>query len=168
MIKTKSNKKGFSLVELIVAIAMFVILASGLVVFAISNYMSSYENQERLQAYAMLSETWEALRDIRNNDWEDITNGAHGLNNLNGYWEFSGSSDELNGIIRQVTISDAKRDVNGNIVQYGGEIDPDSKLMSVRIYWDIYENDTQELSFDSYIHNYKNPSIWPPEVPEEE
>jgi prepilin-type N-terminal cleavage/methylation domain-containing protein len=158
---TFKNTKGFSLVELVVALAIFVIIIGGMAALIIGGHLSNFENEKRLQANAVLTETWEAIRAIRNGDWNDITNGSHGLTHSNGYWEFSGDSDEQNGITRQITVSGIWRDADGNILEGGGEMDTDSKKIQIQISWHPLEGQDQSFTLNTYLHNYQNPSPWP-------
>ena len=161
----KNNSKGFSLVELIVAIGVFVIIIGSMVVVSSGSYSSSFENQKKLQVNAMLSESWEALKAIRNNDWNDITNGLHGLSRSNGYWQFSGSADSYEGITRQITVSDIKRDSDGYISEVG-DVDPDSKSVNIKFTWSYSQSNEQNIVVNTYLHNYQSSAEWPP-VPEE-
>jgi prepilin-type N-terminal cleavage/methylation domain-containing protein len=155
------NTKGFSLVELVVALAIFVIIVGGMATLVIGGHLSNFENEKRLQANAALTETWEALRAVRNGNWNDITNGSHGLTHANGYWEFSGDSDEQNGITRRITISDIRRDADGNIIESGGDTDADSKNIQIQISWHPSEEQDQSFTLNTYLHNYQSPLPWP-------
>jgi prepilin-type N-terminal cleavage/methylation domain-containing protein len=156
------NNKGFSLVELVVALAVFVIIIGGMATLIIGGHLSDFENEKRLQANAALTEVWEALRAIRGRGWDNIPDGSYGLAHGGGYWEFSGGSDEQNGITRQITISDIRRDAGGNIVESGGGIDADSKNIQIQISWHPSEGREQSFTLNTYLHNYQNPSPWPP------
>jgi Tfp pilus assembly protein PilV len=161
MLNTVKNIKGFSLVELVVALAIFVIIIGGMAMLIVGGHLSNFENEKRLQASAVLTETWEALHAIRNENWNSIANGSHGLTHGNGYWEFSGGSDEQNGITRQITVSDVRRDADGNILEGGGDTDSDSKNIQIQISWHPTSDQDQSLTLNTYLHNYQNPSPWP-------
>ncbi|MBN1258336.1 prepilin-type N-terminal cleavage/methylation domain-containing protein [Candidatus Peregrinibacteria bacterium] len=162
IISPKTKGSGFTLVELVVAVALFAILVGGVAALITGSHLSALENSKRLKAGAMLTETWEALRTIRNGDFTAITEGAHGLRLSNGYWEFYGSSDERDGITRQVTVSSVRRDGEGNIVEISGEPDPDSKKILIEIGWSPYAEQSQSVSVNTYLHNYPDPAPWPP------
>jgi len=155
------NKKAFTLVELILAISLFVIIATGVAVPVIGSYVSSLEDQKVVKANAVLTESWEAVRSIRNQSWENMTNVTHGLTNINGYWEFYGSNDLVDGITRTVIVKSAFRDVEGNIVDNGGTADPDSKLVKIQLSWEPTTNNVRMLEAESLVTNYKNPGEWP-------
>ena len=58
----KLNNSGFTLLELILAIGIFVIIASGVAVPIAGSYLTNLENQKMVQANAVFNESWEAVR----------------------------------------------------------------------------------------------------------
>jgi hypothetical protein len=164
---TAIKSKGFSLVELVIAVAVFMIYTGGLAVAAVGSHLTGLENAELAKAGLFFEEGWEAVRSIRNNDWSDITNGNHGLSSSGGSWNFSGASDNFDGITRTVTISDVYRNDSGDVVSSGGEIDPDTKLLEIEVNWSPVPTKNLSMHAESYLTNYKDPGIWPPEPPPE-
>ena len=110
-------------------------------------------------------EGWEALRTLRYDDWSALINGTHGLSSAGGFWHFSGTDDSYQGFTRSVTVADVRRDPSGNIVGSGGEIDPDSKKITITVSWSPVSAKTLSLTTESYLTNFYNPSVWPPETP---
>ncbi len=151
---------GFTLIELVLAITIFVIIAAGVAVPVVGNYLNDFENSKYVQANAVLTETWEAVRSIRNRDWSDITNGTYGLANGGGYWEFNGVSDVVDGYTRSVTVSSAQRDGVGNLVASGGIADSDTKRIQVQVFWNPTPYETRSLEAESLLTNYVNPGTW--------
>ncbi len=163
----KQNKtEGFTLLELIVAIALFMIFAAGLSGTAIGGYLTSLENAKAVSANALLVESWEAVKSIRNNNWSSLTNGTHGFSDTNGYWEFVGSSDTYNGFTRVVTVADVLRDNSGNIVTSSADVDPDIKQVTIDLSWTPSDSQARTLQMDNYVTNYVNPAVWPTPPPE--
>jgi len=114
-IKNKIIKKiqGFSLIELIVAIAIFSILASGVVYVFVNSYKNFFGVGDKQVMVQFAQEGMEAVRSIRDNSWQSIVNAAdgspRGLVKNNGLWEFSGTENNLNGLTRVVVVSDVLR-----------------------------------------------------------
>jgi prepilin-type N-terminal cleavage/methylation domain-containing protein len=154
-------KKGFTLVELVLSITIFVMVAASVAVPVIGNYISDLENQKYVQANAILNESWEAVRSIRSRGWGNITNQVYGLTKINDYWEFTGTPDVIDGFTRTITVTDAERDLLGNLVDSGGTSDPDTKRVAIRITWQPTPYDTRQLEAESLLTNYLNPGIWP-------
>jgi len=150
----KKSTKGFSLLELTLAIALFMIFVAGLGATAIGGHLTGLENAKMAKANALIMESWEAVMAIRNNNWSDLANGTHGLSALSGYWEFSGMSDLSDGFTRVITVGDVRRDDLSNIVSSGAEIDPDTKLIAFDLSWEPSSGQLRSLHFESYLTNY--------------
>ncbi len=162
ILNLKFNRRGFTLIELILAIAIFAVIAAGVAVPIIGNHLNSLENRKNVQANTLLTEAWEAVRSIRSNDWSDIVNGAHGLRLAGGVWEFYGTSDETDRFTRVITVSDVYRDADGDRVASGGTPDPDSKQVELQISWQPTPYENRSLTAESLLTNYLNPGVWPP------
>ncbi|MDQ5938799.1 MAG: hypothetical protein QG642_489, partial [Patescibacteria group bacterium] len=140
-LKFKINIQGFSLVELIVAIGIFSILASGVVYVFTTSYKNFFGVGDKQMMVQFAQEGMEAVRSIRDNGWQTIVDAADGnpgsprgvQKNSSGRWEFSGENNTLNGLTRVIVISDVLRDDHGSIVAADGTDDPDTKKASVTV-----------------------------------
>ncbi len=131
-----NNKKGFSLIELIIAISAFSLLASGVFSSIIGNYEGFYGigDKQALAEYAQ--EGIEAVRAIRDRSWQLIEGQVAsntGLLKTDGLWGFDGSNNTSGSLTRVILISNISRDGSGNIVSSGGTDDPDTKLLKVTV-----------------------------------
>jgi len=106
MVKLKSIR-GVSLIEVIVAIALFVIIAPSIVVMVLGGVQNVAKSEERLAALMLAQGGLEAARSIRDHDWNDLTVGIHGLSSSNGYWELQSTPETIGVYTRQITISDS-------------------------------------------------------------
>jgi type II secretory pathway pseudopilin PulG len=163
LLNTTTKTKGFSLVELVLAISIFMIYAGSLVASATGSHLTRLENAKFVKGSLFFQEGWEIVRSIRNNNWSDITNGDHGVNFSGNIWHLTSGSDVFDGFIRTITIDDVRRDVLGNIVVSGGTIDPDTKLVRIEVEWTPVPGKSASVYAESYLTNYKNPGVWPPE-----
>ena len=85
------KKKGFSLVELIIAISAFALLASGVFSSIIGNYKGFYGTGDKQAVAEFAQEGIEAVRAIRDRSWQEIEDNitrASGLIQLNNTWQF--------------------------------------------------------------------------------
>ncbi len=131
-----TNQLGYSLVELLVAIALFGILVPILFSGFIATRDSKPQQEQRLQAAAMLRETTEALRVIRANSWTAFaTNGVWHPFVASGTWTLVAGPETVNGYTRKLTISDVYRNSAGTIVTVGGTLDPSTKKVVVEVDW---------------------------------
>lgn len=129
--KYKNKNLGFSLIEIIVALGIFAILAAGVFYVAGNSFSNFYGSGDKQQITQFTQEAIEVVKSIRDNSWQDIENvvgtGDKGLaKNVGGYWEFSGTSNTLGDLTRVVGVSSIYRDSSGNIVDSGGTIDPNT------------------------------------------
>src|SRR3989338_3981762 len=108
-----TRAKGFSLVEVILSSAVFVLLVTALSCAYLYGQESTALAGNLARASMLTEEGLEAVRNIRDggNGVANLLNGTYGLTTTGNIWNLSGSSD-TNGIFtRSVTISnvDSKR-----------------------------------------------------------
>lgn len=156
--KIKINNRGFSLVELVVALAVFAVLAAGVFYVVTNSYSSFYGpgDKQALSEYAQ--EGVEAVMAIRSNSWQDIVDaiGDNGITQGDdGLWDFSGSSDTQGDFTRVVTLAYAQRDGNGDIVESGGTQDPNTVAVTVT----ISASGIQDYVLTTYLTDW-NYRIW--------
>ncbi len=120
-----TSKKGFSLVEVILAGSLFALLVTAFIGAYLYGEESSMLAGARTRAVMLAEEGLEATRNIRDASFSNLTDGNHGLAIAGNQWAFSGATD-TNGIFtRQVVVStvDTKRkNVTSNVTwqQNGG------------------------------------------------
>ncbi len=151
--------------ELMVAIAIFATIAAGVAVPIISSHLSSLGDRQAFQASTMLTESWEAVRSIRNRDWAELLEGDHGLSLVGGQWVMTGNSDIEDGITRVVTLATSERDTQGNLVDVGGANDPDTKKVTLSLSWQPPYSSLRTIVAESLLTNHKNPGAWPIPIP---
>lgn len=98
--------KGFSAIEIILAVSIVALAVTALVGVLIYGRESTALAGERARATFLAEEGLEAVRSIRNNGFGNLVNGNYGLAVSGSAWIFSGTQD-TNGIYtRQVSVSD--------------------------------------------------------------
>jgi Tfp pilus assembly protein PilV len=109
-IKSRS-KAGFSPVEVLLAATIFGFLATALIGAIIYGRSSTADAGERVRAQLLADEGVEAVRNIRDAAFANVTVGTYGLVQSGGAWTLSGSSDVTGIFTRQVAIAtvDASR-----------------------------------------------------------
>lgn len=107
-----TNKRpAFSLVEVILASSVFGLLVTALVGAYLYGQESTALAGSRARATLLAEEGLEAVRNIRDANFSNLSNGTYGLATTGNQWNLSGSSD-TNGIFtRQIIVSsiDTKR-----------------------------------------------------------
>lgn len=151
---TKKNQKGSSIVEVIVAIAIFVILASGSVAVILGSLLSSRQGEEETRAAYLAQEGIYATESIRNQDFALITDGAHGLLNTSGKWAFSGTTQTIGKFTRVVTVSPVQRLSSGDITISGGTLDANTKLVNSKVTWNFTPGNLTTVDVNQYFTNW--------------
>lgn len=147
---------GSTVLEIVIAVGFFATISSGIVVLYLGAYRTSVDDLKKLQADMYLQEGFEAVRAIRDYNFNDLADGTHGLTNINGYWEFSGTSDPQGGFVRSITISDLKRSASCAI-DGSGTTDSYSKKIDVNITWTGYGGLARSLSASEYLNRWSSP-----------
>ncbi len=96
---------GFSVVEALLAVTVFGLLVTALVGSLVYGRASTADSGERSRATALAEEGIEAVRNIRNAAYSNLTDGTFGLVQSGGVWTLSGSQDVSGIYTRQVAIS---------------------------------------------------------------
>lgn len=108
--------KGFSVVEVILATVLVTILITGIagaMSYGISS--ASKSNQGSFATY-LAQEGIEALRNMRDNNFTNLTDGTHGLALVSNQWTFSGTSDTTSIYTRSVVITTQDTDTKRAVV----------------------------------------------------
>lgn len=100
-------KNGFSLLEVILAAALFGIFAVALLSALSYGNSTAIRATERGRATYVAEEGLEAVRSIRSVNFSALTNGTFGLLTVTGgQWALTGTSDTTGHFTRVITISD--------------------------------------------------------------
>ncbi len=143
---SKNLEEGQSLIELIIAIALFAAVILGLSLFIFDSYNASRLALDMTKADFLAEEGLEAARSIRDNKFSDLLAGSHGLIISNGHWIFQGTTEdlstELNGGKRVIKIEN-------------DPIDQNMKKVTSTVTWKFTENRSEEVKLISYLTNWQ-------------
>ena len=154
-----AKQDGQALVELLVAFAFASVLLPGLITGLVASREGKAQNAQRLEATGLLREGQEALRVIRETSWATVeTNGTYHPQESGASWQLISGSETINGYTRQITISDAYRDANGNIVSAGGTPDPSTKKAIITVSWNTPY--TSHVTSTIYLTRFLNNTIF--------
>lgn len=112
------NQKGFSLVEVILSSAVFVLLVTAFVGAYLYGQESTALAGNRARANMLAEEGLEAARNIRDANFSNLTDSTYGLTMAGNQWNLSGSSDTSDIFTRQMIISSVdtnRKSVTANI-----------------------------------------------------
>jgi len=152
------SNKGQSIIEVIVAMAIFIIIASSSVIAVLGSFSTTRLAEEETQAALFATEGLEAAQSIRNQDWDNLTTGDHGLVNASSIWAFSGTSDDPNGsdkFTRTIAVADVERDESGDVVESDGTVDEDTKKITATITWNFTPTRENTVEMVTYLTNWQ-------------
>lgn len=123
-------RPGFSLVEVILSSAVFVLLVTGLLGAYLYGQEATVLSGNHNRAMMLAEEGLEASRNIRDASFANMTNGTFGLTTTSNQWNLSGSSDTTGIYNRTVTVttpSSNRRRITSRVVwqqnaQRSGEV----------------------------------------------
>lgn len=112
------DQKGFSLVEVILSSAVFALFVTALLGSYLYGQEATMLSGNRASANMLAEEGLEAVRNIRDAGYANLTNGTYGLTISGNQWNLSGSQD-MNGVFtRQIIISSVdteRKSVTANV-----------------------------------------------------
>jgi type II secretory pathway pseudopilin PulG len=150
----KCNRKVFPaallpgqlLVDVIVAIALFAIVGSTVLLLLTSQLSSVTSSKNDERALLMAEEGIEAARTIRDADWDSFSPGTYGLSFEDGAWVFSGASDTEGGFTRAVTVTD---------------LSEHERQVDVEVRWGGSSGQERSLALASLLSDWRNLSADP-------
>ncbi len=149
-------KKSFSIIEIILAAALFVIFASGVIGVVLFGFDMNRLGGEQTIASQYASEGLEATRSIKNQNFSNLVNTlGTGISQVGGVWVFSGTNNTFDKYSRVISVSDVQRDLNGNIVVSGGIVDPLTKKITSTVTWNVSSNRNNSVVLTTYLTNWK-------------
>ena len=139
-----NTKKGFSLVEAMLAISVFGLLVTVLSGVLIYGQRSSRSGSDRQKATFLAEEGLEAVRNIRDEDFSNLVDGQYGLVVSSGHWVLSGTSDESENYTRTIIIS---------------SVDEDRKQIVSRVEWEEDSGAVKRSELSIYLSNWQKEVI---------
>ena len=101
----KPNNKGQGLLEILIALMVFCVTISAMVLLLGTGEAFTVSGEASTIALYRARNGLECTRIMRDNDWNQLSDGPHGLQFVNGLCQFSGTSDEYSGIVRTITVT---------------------------------------------------------------
>jgi len=157
MIKKEKTNKGFSIIEVILAAAIFVIFSGGAVALVLHSFSSTRLAKEQLIANNYASEGIDAVKSIGNQSYASLVNtvGVGVSVTGGGVWTFSGTNNTFDKYTRVITVSDVQRDGSNNVVASGGTLDANTKKITSTVTWNFSPNRNKTITLTSYITNWQ-------------
>lgn len=138
--KNLQNTKGFSIVEIIVAVAVFVTFLSVVLTLTAGFFIQTRNAVNKERATYLAEEAVEAARNLRDANFSNLVDGAYGVSVLSGTYSLTGSSDITDIFTRVVTIST----VNTN-----------QKKIDVVVSWQDESAPNNSVTISTYLTNWR-------------
>jgi prepilin-type N-terminal cleavage/methylation domain-containing protein len=157
MSKKKTNyNKGFSLLEVILAAALFSVFSAPAISFSLRALQGQRQSEQAQIAMMYASEGIEAIRSIRDGSFDNLSNTqSSGLNFSGGSWSLQGEDDEIDGYRRSISVSSARRDGDGNIILDSGQEDEDMKRIVSTVTWTSPSGKEASINLVTYIARWR-------------
>lgn len=156
LIKSKVSQLGLSVIEILVAMSIFLIIAASITAVILGSFQSSRLAKEEDRASFLAKQGLEAVENIRNQNWANLVDGNYGLSNSGGSWSFSGSSDVTDAkYTRVILIESVQRDGNFDIVSSGGTVDNHTKKITSTVSWNFSPTRQNQISYTNYLTNWQ-------------
>jgi prepilin-type N-terminal cleavage/methylation domain-containing protein len=152
------KQNGSTLIEVLVAIALAGIMLPALAAAIITSNYDHPENNQQLLASGQLNLLIAAVRSVREAGWNFIASDGvyHPVINGNS-WSLAAGPETVGAFSESVTISDAERDLNWNIVASGYN-DPATKQIVANVSWTTPTSSA--LTSTIYLTRWQNESSW--------
>lgn len=148
-------KRGFSVVEVILAIGIFALFSTGITYLSIDTLQGDEKIEENSKALMYAQEGLEAARQMRDKNYLQLSEGDHGLQIQNNVWSFVQAPEDIDGYYsRTVTVDDVLRDADGNISDTG-TLDSDIKKVTSKIEWLHRGLIPKNVELTTYLSNWR-------------
>ncbi len=153
------NKSGQSMVEIVIALAIFAILAAGFSALFLVSFNSLLRSQQTIRAEGLISEAVAALQSIRNRAYNELIFSRSAISLSGKQWQLVGESttEQIDRFTRLIDFFLVYRDSSGEIVASttpGARLDVQSREVSIIINWTTEFSRDFSLTRRIYLNNY--------------
>lgn len=150
-----NKKKAITLIEVLLALTIFVMFVSGIFYLAVDVRQESSRERLKSEALTYAEEGVEAIRFIRDENYWDLADGTYGISDAGGVWSLVAAPDSIDSFYeRTITIESVYRDGNGDIAAVG-TLDPLTKKVTSQIDWLWRGVLPQSLELTTYFTNWR-------------
>jgi len=136
------QQSGFGLIEIIVAIGIFVTLSSTAIVVVLHSFNSNRLGENQTEATLLSEEGIETVRALANKNWSNLSAGTYGVDNSGGSLSLTPSSTSIGIFSREISIT---------------EVDPDRYEVTASTSWNFSPTRNNSVDLTMYLANFKQP-----------
>ncbi|OGH58927.1 MAG: hypothetical protein A2725_04235 [Candidatus Magasanikbacteria bacterium RIFCSPHIGHO2_01_FULL_33_34] len=151
------NKQGQSILEVILAMAIFSLIAAAMVVMVTGSFTALNQGGEHTEAEALAQEAIEAIRSIRDGAWNELVYTTSSISISGNEWIFDGEglTQTIGKYTRTISFVDVCRDVSDNITDCPGSYtDVQTKKVVVTVTWNTSQNVENIVQQITYLTNW--------------
>jgi len=153
------NKNGQSLLEAILAMAVFSMLVAGMAALVLGGSEGLMQGSEQTEAAALAQEGLEAVRAIRDGAWNKLVYNQSGVETSGGQWLFSGegSIQQIGPYTRVISFGDVCRDGSQSITDCPGQYtDVHTKKITVTVSWEARPGKSSSIQQVAFLTNWNS------------
>lgn len=148
------------MVEIIVVVAVVMVAFTAILQLFKLQVQEERSKREELQAYALLAESLEAVRVIRDDAWTNLSSLTLGADYYpiisgNAWTLIATNPGPIDGFTRWVTVNSVRRDdASHDIVLVGGSVDSGTLQVTAYVEWTSRGN-TKTRDVTTYVTNWQ-------------
>lgn len=157
--KSTQLHPGFGIIEIIVAMGLFAIIAVTAITTTIGSFSTNRLSSETDTASLLAQEGIEAALSLKRQGWSspflttDCSAGC-GVTAGGGSWSWSGANNVIGDYTRTITVSSVNRNGSNVIVTSGGSDDPNTKKITSSVSWNFSPGRSNTATVVKYVTNY--------------
>ena len=159
----KQNLKGFSLVELLLAIGIFTIVSSMLVFLVIDSTRALENITAKSKATQLTQNVHKILIMLKSQSWYNIAAHTGGepkhLEYVIDKYQIVDGDIQQNGLTYFFTVEEILRDLDRKIVESDGSNDPHSRLITINVSWTDRLDQVHTISPKMYVNDWNTHSV---------
>lgn len=153
----RTNTRGQSLLEVIVAMAIFALISTAMITLAMGGFTGLEQGGEHTQAQALAQQGYEAVRSIRDGAWNEMSFTTSTVSVSSTQWIFDGenTTSTIGQYTRTISFDDVCRDSNDDIVDCPGTYtDVATQKITVAVVWEVRPGVDNRVEHVAYLTNW--------------
>lgn len=159
----KKKLKGFGLTEIVLAVGIFAMISSTLLLLVIDSSRTLGNVGTRSRVSRVIAEINSSLLLLKSESWFEIIQNSDGQQKHivfeNGSYTLAQGPGSMYGIDYYFVISNVNRDINGDIVEVGGAQDFHTRKVDINISWNDVLEKNHEISSSIYLNDWESTYI---------
>jgi Tfp pilus assembly protein PilV len=151
------ERKGQSLIEVIIAMAIFALVSASLTAMVVGGYSAMKQGGQSTEAEALAEQGIEAVRAIRDGAWNKNRYATSAVEVVGAEWAYSGegTTETIDIYTREISFNDVCRNSSGDMIDCPGSyVDAQTKKVKVKVSWINSAGGLNSIEKIAYISNW--------------